>query len=86
MLEAVSKAQEPRVATADPHEQVTAFCRIAKVREISSFSKSTLLRWIKAKKFPAPVIQEGNSTLWDLAEVLQWRNEQFQKRAKREAQ
>lgn len=66
-----------------PQETVTAFIRIARVKELSGFSKSTLLRWIKAGKFPAPVIKESSTVLWDLSECQRWRVEQFKKRDER---
>ena len=85
MLEAVNGVgKASREATAIPQEQVTAFIRIARVKEISGLSKSTLLRWIKAKRFPSAVIVDGNSVLWDLAEVLAWRADAFRKRELRE--
>lgn len=99
MLEIVRQEQESRQATAEPHssqEQVTAFIRIARVKEISGFSKDTLMRWIKAGKFPRAVVQEKNKAgpkqeagarvvtcLWDLAEVMEWRRLQFAKREQR---
>lgn len=77
-------------------EAPAAFIRISRVKEISGLSKSTLLRWIKARKFPAPVLIEKNKEgpklkagtanavcLWDLAEVMQWRSDQFKKREQR---
>jgi predicted DNA-binding transcriptional regulator AlpA len=65
--------------------QQLAFIRIAKVREISGLSKSTIWRWIEAtpSRFPSPVVREGNTVLWDLAEVIVWREAQFKKRNER---
>lgn len=83
LMEAANIEQLQRTAERNAREEVTAFIRIAKVREISGLSKSTLLRWIKAGKFCAPVIQDGNSVLWDLAEVMEWRRLQFAKRDQR---
>lgn len=76
----------------DKAEKVTSFIRVARVKEISGLSKSTLWRWIEGDpangvpggRFPAPVIREGNTVLWDLAEVMAWRAEQFKKRAARD--
>lgn len=64
-------------------EQVTEFVRIGRVKSISGLSKSTLLRWQKCGRFPLPVIHEGNTVLYDLAEVMAWRQAQFVKRAER---
>ena len=74
-----------RQATAQP-EQCPAFIRIKRVKAISGLSKSSIWRWINAtpRRFPAPVVREGQTVLWDLAEVMQWRSEQFQKREQRE--
>ena len=63
-----------------------AFIRIARVKEISGLSKSTIRRWIEAGKFPKPVIEDGNNVMYDLAEVLAWRASHFKKRDEREAQ
>lgn len=60
-----------------------SFIGIRRVIEISGFSKASILRKIKAGMFPRAVIAEGNCTRWDLAEVLQWRSEQFRKREER---
>lgn len=62
-----------------------AFIGISEVKRISGMSKSTLLRRIKAKAFPAPVIADGNFTRWDLAECLEWRAAQFKARDERNA-
>lgn len=64
-------------------EAATAFIGIARVKEISGLSKSTILRRIEKNEFPAATISEGNCTRWDLAEVLTWRAEQFRKRDER---
>ena len=61
----------------------TSFVGIRRVIEISGFSKATILRKIKAGTFPRAVIAEGNCKRWDLAEVMQWRAEQFSKREER---
>lgn len=82
-METANVEQLHRHAERKAQEPVTAFVRIARVREISGFSKSTLWRWIKAGKFPRPVIEEGNSVLWDLGEIETWRGEQFAKRERR---
>jgi predicted DNA-binding transcriptional regulator AlpA len=63
-----------------------AFIGIARVRELSGFSKSTILRKIKDGDFPAPVISGGNCVRWDLAEVMSWRAAQFKARDERNAQ
>lgn len=66
--------------------QHPAFIGISRIKEISGFSRSTILRKIKAGDFPAPVIAEGNCTRWDLAEVMSWRAAQFKARDERMAQ
>lgn len=63
-----------------------AFIGIRKVCEIAGFSKATILRKIAARRFPSPVIREGNVTRWDLAECLAWRVERLKERAERNAQ
>jgi predicted DNA-binding transcriptional regulator AlpA len=64
--------------------ELHVFINIARVKEISGFSKSTILRRIDAGTFPRPVIADGNCRRWDLAEVLAWRAAQFEKRAQRQ--
>ena len=64
--------------------KVPSFIGIRRVIEISGFSKATILRRIKAKDFPCPVIKEKNIARWDLEQILLWRDEQFRKRAERE--
>lgn len=61
-----------------------SFIPVRRVCEIAGFSKSTILRKIDAGLFPAPVIQEGNVTRWDLAEVLSWREERIKERPARD--
>lgn len=72
------------LAVLQKESEGAAFIGIARAVQISGLSKRTLLRWIKAGKFPRPVIAEGNCVRYDLAEVLAWRAEQFRKRAARE--
>lgn len=60
-----------------------AFIAIARLKEISGFSKSTILRKIKAGEMPRPVIESGNTRRWCLRECLSWREAQFRKRAER---
>ena len=60
-----------------------SFIPVRRVCEIAGFSKSTILRKIDAGQFPAPVIQEGNVTRWDLAEVLDWRQARIDARPER---
>lgn len=67
-------------------EAPQCFIKIARVEEITGLSKSTLQRWERAGKFVSPVVRDGNTVLYDLAEVLAWRALQFQKRAEREQQ
>ncbi len=62
------------------------FIGIRPVCEIAGFSKSTILRKIAKREFPAPVIEDGNCVRWDHAEIMQWRHERFLERAQREAQ
>ena len=83
-MEAVRTQEQAARAQSTETGAIVAFIRIARVKEISGLSKSTMQRWIKAGKFPRPVIQDGNSVLWDLAEVMNWRAAQFDERAKRE--
>ena len=69
--------------SAQDGKALTRFIGIRDVCAIAGFSKATILRKIKADKFPRAVIAEGNCTRWDLAEVMQWRREQFRKREER---
>lgn len=61
-------------------ENVRRFIGIRETSEIAGFSKSSLLRKVKACKFPAPVIQEGNVTRWLASEVYEWRDALIAKR------
>jgi predicted DNA-binding transcriptional regulator AlpA len=63
-----------------------SFIGIRKVVAISGFSKATIVRYMDKGKFPKPVIAEGITVRWDLAEVMRWRAEQFKKREARSAQ
>lgn len=65
--------------------EVQAFVNIRRVCEIAGFSKSSILRRIEARTFPAAVIREGNVTRWDLASVLQWRHDRIREGAARNA-
>lgn len=67
-------------------QEVDCFIGIKEVCRIAGFSKSSILRRIKAGRFPAPVLVEGNVTRWDLAEVRAWRAAQFAEREKRSAE
>lgn len=68
-----------------------AFIGIAKVRQLTGLSKSTIARRMAAKQFPLPVLQEKDKqdriylTRWDLGEILAWRAAQFAKRDERQA-
>lgn len=81
----IEQLQKPAAERNAPCEEVTAFVAIARVKEISGLSKSTILRRIKAGTFPAPVISEGNCVRFDLAEVMAWRAAQFKARDERMA-
>jgi predicted DNA-binding transcriptional regulator AlpA len=73
----------PRPSSRQQDDFASRLLGIRRVVEISGFSKATILRKIKAGTFPRAVIAEGNCTRWDLAEVMQWRSEQFRKRDER---
>jgi predicted DNA-binding transcriptional regulator AlpA len=75
--------QDKDLAALIQQAEEAAFIGIQAVKRISGFSKSTLLRKIKAKKFPEPVIAEGNCTRWCLREVMAWRAAQFKAREQR---
>lgn len=62
------------------------FIGIRRVCEIAGFSKASILRRQKRGEFPQPVVVDGNVVRYDLAEVLAWRREQFEKREQRLAQ
>ena len=87
-MKSLPSVDQLQSAERNAREPVAAFIRIARVKEISGCSKSTIWRWINAtpSKFPRPVVVSGNSVLWDLAEVLAWRADQFKKRDQRIAE
>lgn len=70
-------------------ETPAAFIGTAKVRELTGLSKSTIARRVAAKEFPQPVLHERDKigrvylTRFDLAEILEWRRQQFAKRDER---
>lgn len=61
-------------------DQTLALVRIGRVKEITDSSKSTILRWVEAGKFPRPVVKDGNTVLWDLGEICAWREQHRRKR------
>jgi len=75
--------EHANIAELQAQADQVAFISSRKVSAISGYSKSAIARKVKAGKFPAPVIREGNCVRWDLAEVLKWRAEQFSKREER---
>lgn len=85
VVEAGSSLTSIATRSISPDVDPVSFVRIPRVKEISGLSKSTLRRWVKAGRFPRPVIEEGNTVMWDLAEVMRWRAEQFKKREERNA-
>lgn len=62
-----------------------SFIGIKKVCEISGLSKSTVLRWAKAGKFPDAIIEAGNMKRWSLAECKAWQQDRVRERAERQA-
>lgn len=64
-------------------EAEDCFIGIREVCRIAGFSKSSILRRVKAGTFPEPVIVEGNITRWSLFECRAWRSAQFEKRSER---
>ncbi len=72
-----SDREKPLATSAD------RFIGIREAEEISGFSRSSIKRKIKAGDFPAPVIAVGLTVRGDYAEVMQWRDKQFAKRAVR---
>lgn len=79
----MSQTQSHRRTVGDAALSPIAFIGIARVKQISGLSRSTIHRRIARKEFPQPVIAEGTCTRWDLGEVMAWRAAQFEKRAKR---
>jgi predicted DNA-binding transcriptional regulator AlpA len=49
------------------------FARVKRVEEFADSSKATIRRWVKAGKFPAPAIRDGNVVLWTWESLLEWR-------------
>lgn len=82
-MEAANIHQLQQSAERKASEEITAFIRIARVKEISGLSKSTILRWQRVGKFPLPVVSDKNTVLYDLAEVMNWRAAQFKAREER---
>lgn len=69
--------------TAAVRENVLRFIGIREVENITGYGKSAIRLKVKSGDFPAPVIQEGNVTRWDYAEVLAWRDDLIRKRDER---
>lgn len=79
-----TQTRAAKVAALQVEADSQAFIGIARVCEISGFSKSSILRKIAAGQFPAQVIKEGNVTRWDLGEVLSWRQARIRERDERQ--
>jgi predicted DNA-binding transcriptional regulator AlpA len=63
----------------------TRLIPIRGVTAITSYSRSTIMRRIKAGDFPRPVIQNSNDSRWDAGEIFAWIEEQRDKRDRQEA-
>lgn len=48
------------------------FMRLPAVMDTTGVSRSTLLRWVKAGTFPAPVNLGARAVAWDSTEVAMW--------------
>jgi len=53
-------------------ETTTYFLRQSQVLAMVPISGATLWRWVKAKKFPAPVKLSIGVTAWRLSDVREW--------------
>ena len=60
------------LSTRDGGDGLDTFVRLARVKKLTDSSKSTIWRWIKAGRFPSPVIHDGLTVMWSLAEIAQW--------------
>lgn len=58
-----------------PEDGLDCFLRIGRIRQVTDSSKSTILRWVKAGKFPAPVFRDGQVVLWSRNQVMEWQQQ-----------
>ena len=52
--------------------EMKLFIRMPEVVRVTGKSRSTILRAVKAKTFPAPIHIGPQAIAWDSAEVAQW--------------
>ena len=57
----------------------TAFLRESQVLELLQISRSTLRRWVKADRFPAPHAPSPGVRVWDANEVQEWISRQLRR-------
>jgi predicted DNA-binding transcriptional regulator AlpA len=50
---------------------------IARVCELSGYSKSRLYQWMRADSFPKPCHPGRSSSRWSEREVVEWKDEQL---------
>lgn len=55
-----------------PTLQTPAYLRLADMRARYSVSGSTIWNWCKTNGLPAPHKLGANTTVWKLADLLQW--------------
>ena len=79
-----AQSQSANISALQANADAQAFIGIRRVCEISGFSKSSILRKIAARQFPAAIIDEGNVKRWDLGECIAWRQARFRERDERQ--
>jgi predicted DNA-binding transcriptional regulator AlpA len=52
--------------------QIPAYLRLADMRTRYRVSGSTIWNWCKTNGLPAPLKLGANTTVWKLADLLQW--------------
>lgn len=71
-------------SVADVQRAPDAFIGIRQVSEMLGFSKSTILRKVKARELPAAVIEEGNTKRWSRNECQEYQQARIRERDERQ--
>ncbi|WP_325955083.1 helix-turn-helix transcriptional regulator [Pantoea anthophila] len=70
-----SKLKRYELSTNNIHEvhfRPQPIIRISKMMELLDCSRTTLYRWVKQGVFPQPIMREGRTIGWKLADYEAW--------------
>lgn len=60
-----------RLNKSDPYESIR-LVRIGKIAELTGFNRWSIIRWVKAGKFPKPIHIGKTTHAWRLSDVQAW--------------